>query len=189
LGGLSATTRTAENRIGIGESKAKQRCSEIAPTKGSRRQPKPKGGTIMSLHKFGSDTQRRILFSPQFGGIKAVYFRRIEDKETGETTEYKSVELYISPQGNYVASERRGGRIDARVNVIWAKTADLKFDGVPFLPEEKDVIKYFADGEEQRYAVTALQELRTQSSFGQHSTFAYEDGAHQIIKIMTVRVK
>jgi hypothetical protein len=137
----------------------------------------------MSLHRFGSETQKKIVFSPSFGGIRAVYFRRIEDKETGKTAEYKSVVLYVSPQGNFESTD---GRIGTRVNVLWAKTEDLKFDSKPFIPEEGDTIKYYADGgEEQRYRVVAIEPQRGSPKV----CFSYEDGHHSIIRIHTVREK
>ena len=97
--------------------------------------------------------------------------------------------LFVSPQGNYVATDKQRNEIEARINVIWAKTKDLTFDGEPFLPKENDKIEYEDGGIVQRYSVTSVKELKVQSSFRQNGTFAYEDGLHRIIKIMTVREK
>ena len=138
----------------------------------------------MSLHRFTSEVQKKIVLDPRFGGIRAVYCRRIENKE-GDEAEYKSVNLYVSPQGNDAASDNATGQIGIgmRTNVFWAKTEDLKFAGKPFLPEQGDVLKYNADGKEYRFQVALV------SINGMTSTFAYEDGLHGIIKIMTVKMQ
>jgi hypothetical protein len=81
----------------------------------------------------------------KFMGIPAKYSRRVENKE-GDFEEEKSVLLNVSPQGNFVASDKAQGQIGTRINIIWAKTADLKFNGEPFLPKENDLIEYKVNG-------------------------------------------
>jgi len=143
----------------------------------------------MSIHDFVTKVQQSIIFNPQFTGIKATYSRRVENKEEGDLVEGNSVVLYVSPQGNYVATDRGRGEVGVRITVIWAKTEDLKFDGKPFLPEMNDIIEYEVNGILHRYIVAMVVDMQTQSSFGQKTTFAYEDGLQGIIKINTVRQK
>jgi len=133
----------------------------------------------MSLQNFISKVQADIVLNPKFTGIRARYSRRIEDTE-GDSPETKSVILNVSPQGNYVAND---GSVNARVIVLWAKTADLKFDGQSFLPAEGDVIEYKMNDVLHRYKVAVVRVERPDSK----TTFAYEDGTHQIIKINTIK--
>ena len=140
----------------------------------------------MSLHNFTTKVQQSIIFDPKFTGIKAKYSRRTENKE-GDVLEDKSVFLYVSPQGNYVATDKERGEIGVRVTTIWAKAADLQFDGKPFLPEKNDIIEYTINGVFHRYIVSMVVDMQIQSSFGQKATFSYEDGLHGIIRINTIR--
>lgn len=140
----------------------------------------------MSLMNFVSQVTKDVVFDSKFLGIKAVYSRRIENEES-DYVETKTAELFVSPQGNYVVASKDNDQIGGRVNVIWAKTADLKFGDEPFLPQTGDLIEYEANGESQKFMVTPPQKLQKQSSFGQQSTFAYEDGLMEIIKIMTIK--
>ena len=137
----------------------------------------------MSLHNFVSQVQQNVVFDPKFTGIKARYLRRAEDEE-GELVENKCAILYVSPQGNYGTSD---STIEKRINVLWAKTEDLKFDGKPFLPMEGDIIEYKINGVLHQYRVT--RSPSTTINIGNGSVFAYEDGLHRIIKIMTVKQK
>jgi len=141
----------------------------------------------MSILNFGSQVQRDIVFSPRFTGVKAKYLRRIEDRREGDFVENKCATLYVSPQGNFGATDRQREEYDARINVIWAKTEDLKFDGEPFLPEPGDIIEYEVKGVLHRYVVAVLPGLRNQPSRETQASFAYEDGLHRIIKIMTTK--
>jgi len=140
----------------------------------------------MSLHSFVSKVQQDIVFDPRFTGIKARYLRRTEDSNTGELTENKCAILYVSPQGNYGVADKQRGEFDARITVLWAKTADLKFDGEPFLPKEGDVIEYKVNGVLYQYKVTTMRDTKIQSSMGTQAVFNYEDGMQRIIKIMTI---
>ena len=142
----------------------------------------------MSLHNLTTKVQKSIVFDPKFMGIKARYSRRTENNE-GDVAENKSIVLHISPQGNYVATDRERGEIGVRITVFWAKTEDLKFDGKPFLPEQSDIIEYAINGVLHQYIVAMVIDMQTQSSFGQKTTFAYEDGLQGIIKINTVRTQ
>jgi hypothetical protein len=143
----------------------------------------------MSLLNFVSQVQGNIVFNPNFMGVKATYSRRITDRKEGDLIETKTTTLFVSPQGNYVAPDKQRGEIGVRINVIWAKTADLKFDGEPFLPNEGDTIEYEINGVRHRYMVAMVVDMQTQTNFGQKTTFAYEDGIHSIMKINTVRME
>ena len=142
----------------------------------------------MSVHDFVTNVQKSVLFDPKFTGIKARYLRRVENKE-GELIEDKCVILRVSPQGNYVATDRERGEVGVRITVIWAKAEDLQFDGKPFLPEKNDIIEYKVNGVLHQYIVAMVVDMQTQSSFGQKTTFAYEDGLQSIVKINTVKQK
>ena len=126
------------------------------------------------------------MFDPRFTGIKAKYSRRSESRD-GDLIKDKVAILNISPQGNYVVTDKKQESIGGRLNIIWAKTEDLQFDGEPFLPEENDVIEYKVNGILQRFRVAKNVDMKTPSSLNQQSTFAYEDGLHSIIKINTLR--
>ena len=132
----------------------------------------------MSLQKFISKVQSNVILNPRFGGIPAVYSRRVENQE-GEPT-HKSVNLTVSPQGNYATADKQ---IEARINVLWAKTADLKFGDESFLPKEGDEIRYKVDGVLHRYRVAVVL-----LPSGEKAAFSYEDGLHSIVKINTVRI-
>ena len=140
----------------------------------------------MSLHDFVSQVQSDIVLDSRFMGIKATYSRRVEDKE-GDTVETKSVKLNVSPQGNFVASDKAHGQIGTRINIFWAKTKDLKFGKEPFLPMENDVIEYKVNRVPHKYTVVKTQDMTVPSNLGQRATFGYEDALHRIIKIMTVK--
>ena len=140
----------------------------------------------MSLLEFTAKVQQGIIFDPKFTGIKARYLRRVEDGE-GELSENKCAILYVSTQGNYGVADKRREEFDARITVLWAKTEDLKFDGEPFLPMEGDIIEYKINGVLHQYRVT--RNPSTTINIGSGSVFAYEDGLHRIIKIMTVKQK
>ena len=140
----------------------------------------------MSLHDFTSRIQKSVIFDPRFTGIKAKYSRTRYHQE-GELEFDKSIELYVSPQGNYVATDRQHKNIGTRINVIWAKTEDLKFDGEPFLPMDGDIIEYKVNDVLHKYIVAKVHDMQVQSSYGQSATFSYEDGLHGIIKINTLK--
>ena len=140
----------------------------------------------MSLLDLVSNIQKKVVFDPRFTGIKAKYSRRKENRD-GDLTEDKHVILYVSPQGNYVATDKGRQSIEGRLNIIWAKTEDLQFAGVPFLPEENDVIEYKVNGVLQRYIVAKAVNMDIPASQGQRSTFSYEDGLQSIIRINTQR--
>jgi len=132
----------------------------------------------MSLLQFVSKVQGDIVLNPRFGGLSAVYLRRIEDGE-GNPEQEQCCHLTLSPQGNFATSE---GAFDTRICVFWAKTADLKFDGKPFLPKEGDVIRYEVMGRERRFRVAPCALADRVKAM-----FSYEDALHQIIKIHTIR--
>ena len=140
----------------------------------------------MSLLDLVSNIQKKVVFDPRFTGIKAKYSRRKENRD-GDLIKDKHVILDISPQGNYVVTDKKQESIGGRLNIIWAKTEDLQFDGEPFLPEENDMIEYKVGGVLQRFRVAKNVDMKTPSSLNQRSTFAYEDGLHSIIKINTLR--
>ena len=142
----------------------------------------------MSLLNFVTQVQKDIVFNPQFTGIEARYSRRIENKKEGDLEEIKETTLFISPQGNYVATEKSLKQIGTRINVIWAKTEDLKFNDKPFLPMEGDIIEYEANGILQKYIVSKVTDMQVQSTYGQSATYSFEDGTHGIIKINTLKL-
>ena len=93
---------------------------------------------MTALERFTSQVQQNIMFDPKFGGIWARYSRRVES-EGGDDAGTKTTTLRVSPQGNAATSD---GGIEMRINVLWAKTEDLKFNGEPFLPKDGDTIEY-----------------------------------------------
>ena len=138
---------------------------------------------MTALERFTAQIQRDIIFDPKFGGILARYSRRVES-EGGDDVGTKTTTLHVSPQGNAAAT---GNGIEKRINVLWAKTEDLKFDGVSFLPKEGDVIEYKIGGVLHKYKVT--RSPLTLSNVGSGAVFSYEDSQNSIIKMMTVRLQ
>jgi hypothetical protein len=124
----------------------------------------------MSLLNFISDTIANVTMSPEFFGIQAKYSRRIEAKD-GTKIETKEALLYVSPHGTFEAVNGGRASIDYRGLIVWAKSDDLKFDGVPFLPQAGDVIEYVVDGKPVTLVVGGLPAI-----------FSYEDSLHKIIK-------
>ena len=142
----------------------------------------------MSALSIVSEIQRNVVMSSRFTGLRARYIRLTFDKE-GDLIENKCVILSISPQNIYGVADKRREEFDARITVFWAKTDELKFDGEPFLPKEGDTIEYKLNGILHQFVVTVLHDVKIQSSMGTQASFAYEDGLHSIIKIMTVKQK